>query len=141
MSEENVEIVRRTNEAFNHGDIVVALTDFMAPDIVYFELDAYLDTPAVVRGREACVKAMFDFISAFQEFRADIEDIADAGDWVITLTHWQGSGAESGASVDLREVIGWRLQDGLAVEGRVFASWQEALEAVGLSEQDAHADF
>jgi ketosteroid isomerase-like protein len=140
MSQVNVEIVRRFYEAFNHGDIVGAFTEFLAPDIVYFEREAYLDTPAVVRGRQACVKAMSDFASTFEEFRADIEEIADAGDWVTTLTHWRGSGAGSGASVDLREVIGWRFQDGLVIEGRVFASWEEGLETVGLSEQDAHAD-
>jgi ketosteroid isomerase-like protein len=87
-----------------------------------------------MHGREACVKAMTEFASAFQEFKAEIQRIADAGDWVVTLNHWQGSGAGSGASVDLREVIAWRVQDGLAIEGRVFGSWDEALEGIGLSE-------
>jgi ketosteroid isomerase-like protein len=129
-----MEITRRANEAFNRGDIVGAFAESMAPDIVYFERDAYLDTPPVIHGREACVKAMTEFASAFQEFKAEIQRIADAGDWVVTLNHWQGSGAGSGASVDLREVIAWRVQDGLAIEGRVFGSWDEALEGIGLSE-------
>jgi ketosteroid isomerase-like protein len=50
MSQENVEIVRRLYEAFNRGDIVGAFAEFMDPDIVYFERDAYLDTPAVIGG-------------------------------------------------------------------------------------------
>jgi hypothetical protein len=83
---------------------------------------------------------MFEFVSAFPDFRGVIEKLAGAGDWVVTVTHWEGSGAGSGASVDLSEVIAWRFRDGLAIEGRVYGGWEEALEAVGLSEQDAHAD-
>jgi ketosteroid isomerase-like protein len=129
MSQENVAIVRKLYAAWDRGDY--ASTEFMAPDIVYFEKDAYLDTPPVIYGREACVKAMSEFASTFEEFKGEIERIADAGDWVVTLTHWQGSGAGSGASVDLREVVAWKLQGGLAIEGRVFGSWDDALEAAG----------
>jgi ketosteroid isomerase-like protein len=34
----------------------------------------------------------------------------------------------------------WTLRDGKVVEMRMFMDRVEALEAVGLSEQDAHAD-
>ena len=139
MSQENVHIIRRANEALNRGDIV-GMAEFFAPNVVYFEREAYLDTPPVVRGREACVEAMSHFIEAFSDFNAELEELMDAGDCVVTVTHWRGSGAGSGASVDLREVIAWRFQEGLAIEGRVFATKQDALEAVGLSEQDAHTD-
>src|SRR6266513_2356179 len=33
-----------------------------------------------------------------------------------------------------------RLRDGQVITVRSFLAWREALEAVGLSEQDAHAD-
>ena len=107
MSQENVHIIRRANEALNRGDIV-GMAEFFAPNVVYFEREAYLDTPPVVRGREACVEAMSHFIEAFSDFNAELEELIDAGDCVVTVTHWRGSGAGSGASVDLREVIAWR---------------------------------
>jgi hypothetical protein len=34
----------------------------------------------------------------------------------------------------------WTLWDGQGVSMQLYASVEEALEAVGLSEQDAHAD-
>lgn len=106
----------------------------MAPDVVYYAMAAYPDTPPVIRGREACVEAMSQFMEMFEAFKAEIEELIDAGDWVITVTHWQGSGAGTGASVDVREVIAWRIEAGVAIEGRVFADTKEALEAVELRE-------
>jgi hypothetical protein len=37
-------------------------------------------------------------------------------------------------------VFVYKLRDGLVVEGREYRTREQGLEAVGLSEQDAHAD-
>jgi ketosteroid isomerase-like protein len=133
MSQENVEIVRQANEAFNRGD-VAAWTACFDPNVVYVEGDAYLDTPPVVRGRETLVRATWQFQEMFEDFRGDLEEVIDAGAWIVTVTHWRGSGAGSGASVDRRETIAWRIEAGLLIEGRVFANTQAALEAVAPSD-------
>jgi hypothetical protein len=44
------------------------------------------------------------------------------------------------AGVSDTYVFVYKLRDGLVVEGWEYKTKQEALEAVGLSEQDAHAD-
>jgi hypothetical protein len=36
MSQENVHIIRRANEALNRGDIVGSMAEFFAPNVVYF---------------------------------------------------------------------------------------------------------
>jgi len=46
----------------------------------------------------------------------------------------------SGISVNEAYVFVIRVRDGLVVEGWEYRTMEEALEAVGLSEQDAHAD-
>ncbi len=133
MSQENVEVVRRLNEAFNRGD-TAGVAEHLAPDLFYIEKDAYLDTPPVLRGRDALLDAWAQFSGTFQDFRGDLEDLIDAGEWVVTVTHWRGTGTGSGVSIDQVEVIAWRVENGVAVEGRVFASPEEALEAAGVSE-------
>ena len=50
------------------------------------------------------------------------------------------AGAGSGLELDLSEAQVWELRSGRAVRVDVYGSAAEALEAVGLSEQDAHAD-
>ncbi len=133
MSQENVEIVRRMNEAFNRGDMD-AVAELLDLQIVYFEHGSNVDTPSVLHGRSALLEALGQFMEAFDDLVGDIEELVDAGDRVVTTTHWRGTGAGSGAAADLREVISWKVENGVAVEGRVFADRQEALEAAGLLE-------
>jgi hypothetical protein len=52
----------------------------------------------------------------------------------------RGQGSASGAGVSDAYVFVYKLRAGLVVEGWEYRTKQEALEAVGLSEQDAHAD-
>ena len=68
----------------------------------------------------------------------------DVGDHVIasTVLHvvLRGQGSASGAGVSDTYVFVYKLRDGLVVEGWEYRTKQEALEAVGPSEQDVHAD-
>ena len=67
-----------------------------------------------------------------------ISDFIDAGDRVVVRFIWRGAGHGPEANMEFTGVFTVR-------KGRIFAIeffWDhaEALEAVGLSEQDAHAD-
>jgi ketosteroid isomerase-like protein len=135
MAQENVEIVWRINEAFNRGDWD-SWSSLIDPEIVYYEGDSYLDTPPVM-GREQMREASESFIADLDGFRADIEELIDAGDRVLCMTRWRGTGRGSGLPVELLEAIVYTFRDGLLIEGRVFRDRAAALEAVGLSEQDA----
>jgi ketosteroid isomerase-like protein len=73
-------------------------------------------------------------------FRADIEELTDAGDRVLCVTRWRGTGRGSGLRVELLEAIVYSFHDGLLIEGRAFPDRAEALETLRLSEQDAHVD-
>ena len=52
----------------------------------------------------------------------------------------RGQESVSGAGVSDTYVFVYKLPGGLVVEGWEYRTRQEALEAVGLSEQDARAD-
>jgi ketosteroid isomerase-like protein len=133
MSQENVELIRRVNAAFNRGDWDSWLA-VLDRDFVYYEGGSYLDTPSVVRGRDEMRRAIESFVADLDGFRADIVELFDAGDRVLCMTRWRGTGKSSGLPVELLEAIVYTIRNRLIIEGRVFSDRAEALEAVDLSE-------
>jgi ketosteroid isomerase-like protein len=134
MSEENVEIVRRSNAAFNNGD-VEGFLDCLSPDAELRDLASAPDQSTVVRGPAAIGEVLRLWTSAFDEFRADIEEYIDKGDVVICSVQWRGRGKGSGVSVDLHQFDVLELSEGRIVRATLgFRSKADALEAAGLLE-------
>ena len=136
MPQENVEIIRRVNAAFNSGDWDGWLPLF-DPGFVYYEGASYLDTPSVIRGRDQFRSAIESYGAELEGFRGDIVELINADDRVLCLTRWSGTGRSSGLRVEMLEAIVFTIRDGRIIEGRAFSDRAEALEALGLSEQDA----
>ena len=134
MSQENVENVRRAFEAWFRGDSEEALAG-LDPDIVY--------KPAqeeAVQGLDAIQASWERWQASWQEQEVTLEETIDAGDHVIQAILFRGRGRGSGIEVEGRFFQVLTLKEGKAVRGEEFSDRAEALEAVGLSEQDAHAD-
>jgi ketosteroid isomerase-like protein len=142
MSQENVEIVRAAFEAWNARDMEAVFAHFH-PELVYHPRADEPD-PSPHVGRDAYERLAYGFIDSFSEATFEVLELIDAGDHVIasTVVHavLHGQGSASGAGVSDTYFFVYKLRDGLAVEGWEYRTKQEALEAVGLSEQDAHAD-
>jgi ketosteroid isomerase-like protein len=142
MSQENVEIMRAAFEAWNARDMEAVFAHFH-PELVYHPRADEPD-PSPHVGRDAYERLVYGFIDTFSEVTIEILEVIDAGDHVITSTVLhvvlRGQGSASGAGVSDTYVFVFKLRDGLVVEGWEYRTKQEALEAVGLSEQDAHAD-
>jgi ketosteroid isomerase-like protein len=139
MSQENVEVVRDAFQTFSAEGIEAALA-FYAPDCVWYPTDRWLEGSAY-RGHDGMRRLQAAFSENFDDFRFEVHDIRDAQDRVVALIDMTGRIRHSGAEVSQRlgfVVSGFR--DGTFRDVRAFPSWHEALEAVGLSEQDAHAD-
>jgi ketosteroid isomerase-like protein len=133
MSLENVEVIRRSFEAVDRGDL-----DAMAAEIgAGFE---YVATGTVVgladtyRGAQGFRRFLEWFWVEFDEPNIEIRSLIAAGDEVVTWVEFRGRGAQSGAetSMDLWHV--WTLRAGKVVRGRAFTSRDEALQTAGLSE-------
>ena len=139
MSQENVEVVRDAFQTFSAEGIEAALA-FYAPDCVWYPTDRRLEGSAY-RGHDGMRRLQAAFSENFDDFRFAVHDMRDAQDRVVALIDMTGRIKHSGAEVSQRlgfVVSGFR--DGMFRDVRAFPSWHEALEAVGLSEQDAHAD-
>jgi ketosteroid isomerase-like protein len=128
-----VEVVRDAFQTFGAEGIDAALS-FFSPDLVWYPTDRWLEGSAY-RGHDGMRRLAAAFSENFDDFRYEVHDIRDAEDRVVALIDMTGRIKHSGAEVSQRlgfVVSGFR--DGTFREVRAFASWPEALEAVGLSE-------
>jgi len=137
MSQENLEIVRRCVEAFDRGDYESAL-EALAPDVEY-DLSHFPDG-GVYRGHDGVREAFRIWMGTWQDYRQERDELIDAGDEVIVPTREYGRGKGSGLALERRTFGVWTLREGRVVRFRFYSTMAEALEAVGLPEQDVHAD-
>jgi ketosteroid isomerase-like protein len=133
MSQENVDLVRRSIGAFNSGDWDGSL-EYMDEDIewrapyVVPDQDSYF-------GRDGVRAFWTAWTDNFEGFRVEAEELIDAGDDVVVVARIRGQGIASGAEVrsnSFAQVAG--LRDGKIRRWEIYDSAQEALSAVGLRE-------
>jgi hypothetical protein len=148
MSQENVEQLRASLETFLAGTSESTREDMLSrsaegwdPEI---ELDAseapVLDVSGVYRGRDAVKRFWREWFTAWETMRFEYE-LVDAGNRVVMLFDPRMRGRSTGIDVPFGKVA-WvfTYRGGLLVHQKFYMGQSEALEAVGLSEQDAHAD-
>ena len=139
MSQENVEIVRRATEAMNRRDLA-QLLELCDPDIE-LDLSRNVFNADIYRGHAGIERFRGVVEDVWDDFHGVAEELVDAGDKVVSAVTMRGKGKESGVEVNMRVFQVWTLRKLKVV--RVVGGYRdrsEALEAVGLSEQDAHAD-
>ena len=96
-------------------------------------LDDFPD-PGPFRGIEGTRAFWEMWKGTFDEFRAELEEYAEAGDSAIVMVSMVGRGKDSGVSVDTPSFpMVWTVRDGRAVRMQMFTSRDEALAALGLS--------
>jgi len=134
MSQENVEIARRANAAFNDADFV-EFAEYLHADITFTDQANAADVAATIEGRAAVLALCSEWEQAFDGFRAEISEYVDAGDEVVCVTRWVGTGKQSAVVVDVSQVDVYAFRDGKVVEVTLaYPDKRAALEAVGLSE-------
>jgi ketosteroid isomerase-like protein len=138
MSQENVDIVRRTLEAFERGGLDATLS-FYDPDVTWVVAD---DEPeaATLRGYDGLRALLAQWLQAFDELHIDPKEFIDAGEAVVMPYQFRARERSSGSEIAAPETWVFWLRDGMIIEVREYRHKAEALEAVGLSEQDTHAD-
>jgi ketosteroid isomerase-like protein len=132
MSQENVEIVRRCNEAFSAQDLPTA-TSLLDPAVV---LDpGRVGGPDVSYGREAIGPAIGRFVGAFEDYTFAVERYVDLGAGaVLAAATERGRGKSSGVPVQRSFAFLYTVIDGRIARITVFPDEKAALEAAGLRE-------
>ena len=130
MSEENVELVRRT---FQNGvEAFWALLD----EYVVWDLreQPLLDLDGVYVGRDAVIKASRHYWGTWDDYRLDVEELRDTGSSVVVVFRERGRGKGSGAPFEQRLAQVWTFHRGRIIRWELFPDRAAALEAAGLSE-------
>jgi ketosteroid isomerase-like protein len=83
---------------------------------------------------------MRDFYEVFAEIHVDVSEIRDIGDRAVLIGRLRVRGKESGVEAESPAAYVVDLGNSKVIQVRTYLDPDEALEAVGLSEQDAHAD-
>src|SRR5947208_13541312 len=134
MSQENVEVVRRIDAAFNRGDRD-AVFAYYHPEVEWRDLQHAPDAPERLRGVDAVGAYLDQWEDAFDDVTAEIEEYTDAGACVLTATHWRAKGKDSGLEIDLHTVDVVEFADSKIVRITIgYADRDQALKAVGLEE-------
>ena len=107
------------------------------PDIILRTLEGWPE-PGPFVGREAVVRWWEQIRETWDADAIEpISDFIDAGDRVAVRLIWHGTGHGPEMNMELTQVCTVRRGKILGIEH--FWDHAEALEAVGLSDQDAHA--
>ena len=131
VSARNVEIVRRSIEAFARGelDVFFAAHD---PDVEW-RTAADEPNPQTYRGRDGLRRFAADISEAWMDRFDDVmqfEAFIDLGDWVVVPWTARLRGRSSGIPVDVNETYAVRVEDGRIVRVDEYRTREEAIEAV-----------
>jgi ketosteroid isomerase-like protein len=139
MSQENVEVVRRIDDAFRAGlgggDFYVAFeTGAVAADFEWIAA-AEMAEQRRYRGREEFVEFMRRWTEGFEGYSIQRDALIDAGnDRVVGVFKQSATGKGSGAPIEGEYTLVYDLRDGELVRIRAYLDRAEALEAAGLRE-------
>ncbi|HZO58330.1 MAG TPA: nuclear transport factor 2 family protein [Solirubrobacterales bacterium] len=135
MSQENLEIIRRGYEHFE------ATREIRAhPDLVWDVSNLGWPDQQIYRGPEGAMQFNAEWAAAWDDWEMVPEDYIDAGEHVVVILTQRGRSKATGIPVEMRFAQVWTLRDGQGTRMQLYASIEEALEAVGLSAQGARAD-
>jgi ketosteroid isomerase-like protein len=133
MSQENVESMRRSLDAFNRRDKAAWLATF-DPEA---ELVPAREWPenAPVRGAQPIWDFYVEVTGAWDEDRFELGEVIDSEtDKIVANTRRETRGKASGAAVAFSYWLVGTFRDGRTIRAEWFADRAEALEAAGLRE-------
>ena len=99
-----------------------------------------MEIAGVYRGIEGARKWCREWFTAWEALHFEYE-VVDAGERVVWLLDLRMRGRSSGIEVALGKHA-WVItfKDGLMIRNKLYMNQADALEAVGLAEQDVRAD-
>ena len=132
MSKQNVELHQRSIDAVNDRD----LSAFLA--LMDDDVEAVSRIVAVeggLHGHEGIRRWWDEWLGAFPDYEIEVDEIQDLGDVTIASMRAVGHGAGSNVPLEDNIWLATRWRRGKCIWWRVLYSWDEALEAAGVSER------
>jgi ketosteroid isomerase-like protein len=132
MSQQNVDIVRASWDAWSRGDMD-ALFEFYDPAVEWDMTHSYIPDMGVFHGHEGIREFFRAWGEFFAEYHAEPEQFIAADDSVMVRVKQAGRGRISAVGVEMPTY--WQLytlRDGRAVRVAIYRDEAEALKAAGL---------
>jgi ketosteroid isomerase-like protein len=132
MSQENLEVVRRSNELYRLGELETMLDEFIDPDVEWET--RWPGLPPVFHGREG-VRQWIALATEPMEIEMTLIDAVEVDeDTVLAEFSLRGRGRESGVPADMKVFDLYSIRNRMVYRRRTFYSREEALEAAGRRE-------
>jgi ketosteroid isomerase-like protein len=132
MAATNVELVRRGFEAMSEEG-VEGMLPFVHPDFEVTTPASLAAEPDTYRGREG-VRRWFDsFYEAVDEIRFEAHEYRAVGEKVVVPFTMRVRGRTTGIEAEQTAVQVWQLREGKVFRMEIFATVDEAMEALGAS--------
>jgi ketosteroid isomerase-like protein len=150
MSQENVDLVKRFQpsgldlvEVFSAGaDRLVSADDaelFTDDFEVAFSAEAAGGQARQARGADGLTVMWREWLTPWKSYRLDVERFIDAGDAVVVFARVQARTQRDDVLVQHSPAATWKIREGRIAAIHFYLQREEALEAVGLTTQDAYA--
>jgi ketosteroid isomerase-like protein len=127
MSQKNIEVVERWFHSFTEDGDVFRST--LHSDIEWYPFE---DNHSPAHGIEGGMAIRNGWLDAWDEMQAEMEQIVSQGDGVVASIHVTGRGRSSGAEVDVRLYMLFRVRDEKVSYVYEYTDRADALEAIGL---------
>jgi ketosteroid isomerase-like protein len=145
MSQQAVEVVRGTFDLVGGQDLVSfvgelgpgglrTLVENLYTDDIEIEWLASNPDALFYRGHDGAVRAITDWLDAWNAFQVETTEYIDAGDQVLVPNVQRARGKGSGAEVELRTTFVCTVRDGKIARIKEVKTMAEAREVAGLSE-------
>jgi ketosteroid isomerase-like protein len=131
MSQQNVEIVQSTFDAWERGD-TESILDVCDENIVVSQPPELPGVPPRQYGHAGVLEAFALWPEYWDDFRVEVLRKFDFGDHVVVTTEQSGRSKESGIEVATQFTFLFTLRDRKITEWRIFMREPDALEAAAL---------
>ena len=89
------------------------------------------------RGVEGFFDGMRDWLSSWETYRIEAEEIVDLGDAALVLTVDRGRSKRGGVPMEQRAAVIHRFRDGLIARSETYMRRETAFAAAGLPERES----
>jgi ketosteroid isomerase-like protein len=130
MSQENIDAVKASYEAFNRRDFD-AFFEYYDSDIVWEQDEKFVE-PGTHYGHDGVRRVFESVFESFDEFQVEVEELLDLGDRVLAILRIAGTAKLTGMELGTPGAHLFSFRDGKIVKLQLFVDPAEAREAAGI---------